>query len=123
MDEGDLSSNPFAALFPNISIAQCYVESHSTTMHKDEEDSIEMELGVAGLVEPPKDEEVQEVQELNKIITLNKFSVLGGDQKQLVYLSSLALKYGRFVTSSLFQALTTEPGWICQLLSRLCLRE
>ena len=61
MDEGDLSSNPFAALFPNISIAQCYVESHSTTMHKDEEDSIEMELGEEGLVEPPKDEEVKEV--------------------------------------------------------------
>ena len=100
MDEGDLSSNPFAALFPNISVAQCYVESHSTSKPV-EEDSIEMEVGVAGPVEPPKDDEVQEVQELNNIIeeiflvTLNKFSVLGGDQKQLVYLSSLAEIIGK----------------------------
>merc|ERR1719427_2293005 len=47
-------------------------------------------------MELPKDDEVKEVQELNNIIeeiflvTLNKFSVLGGDQKQLVYLSSSA---------------------------------
>jgi hypothetical protein len=124
MDEGDLSSNPFAALFPNISVAQCYVESHGTTKPVEEEDSIEMEVGVAGPVEPPKDDEVQEVQELNNMIeeiflvTLNKFSVLGGDEKQLVYLSSLAEIIGkqglilsyRVITSSLFQAPTTKPG-------------
>ena len=101
MDDGDLSSNPFAALFPNISVAQCYVESHGTTKLVDEEDSIEMEVGVAEPVEPPKDDEVKEVQELNNIIeeiflvTLNKFSVLGGDQKQPVYLSSLAEIIGK----------------------------
>ena len=101
MDEGDLSSNPFAALFPNISVAKCYVESHGTTKLVDEEDSIEMEVGVAEPVEPPKDDEVKEVQELNNIIeeiflvTLNKFSVLGGDQKQPVYLSSLAEIIGK----------------------------
>jgi hypothetical protein len=103
MDEGDLSSNPFAALFPNIAVAKCYVESLDTTMPVEEvdTDSIEMELDVAGPVELPKDDEVKEVQELNNIIeeiflvTLNKFSVLGGDQKQLVYLSSLAEIIGK----------------------------
>ena len=125
MDEGDLSSNPFAALFPNISVAKCYVESLATTMPVEEvdTDSIEMELDVAGPVELPKDDEVKEVQELNNIIeeiflvTLNKFSVLGGDQKQLVYLSSLAEIIGKQVTyccristSSLFQEPTTKPG-------------
>jgi len=92
-----LASNPFAALFPNIAVAQCYVESHATTKHDDNE-NVEMELDVSSneSVEIPKDEEMKEVQELNSIIeevflvTLNKFSVLGGDQKQLVYLSSLA---------------------------------
>ena len=68
MDDGDLSSNPFAAFFPNISVAQCYVESHGTTMPVEEEDSIEMELDVAGPVELPKDDEVKEVQELNNMI-------------------------------------------------------
>ena len=96
MDEEDLSSNPFAALFPNISVAKYYIESHGNTMPVKEVESIEMDLDVTGPVELPKDDEVKEVQELNNIIeeiflvTLNKFSVLGGDQKQLVYLSSLA---------------------------------
>ena len=98
-----MASNPFAALFPNIAVAQCYVESHATTKHEDNE-NVEMELDVSSneSVEIPKDEEVKEVQELNSIIeevflvTLNKFSVLGGDQKQLVYLSSLAEIIGRY---------------------------
>jgi len=96
--EEELASNPFAALFPNIAIAQCYVDSHVSTKHVDEEENMELELSASEpvSVELPKDDEVKEVQELNNIIeeiflvTLNKFSVLGGDQKQLVYLSSLA---------------------------------
>jgi len=96
MDE-ELASNPFTALFPNIAIAQCYVDSHVAT--KDVEvENMEVEINASEpvSVELPKDDEVKEVQELNNIIeeiflvTLNKFSVLGGDQKQLVYLSSLA---------------------------------
>ena len=105
MEEGDLVSNPFAALFPTIAVAQCYVESHGTTKPAEEE-NIEMEIDVNEPVELPKDEEVKEVQELNNIIeeiflvTLNKFSVLGGDEKQLVYLSSLAEIIGKRKTIS-----------------------
>jgi len=91
MEEMDLASNPFAALFPTISVAECYVKSHVPI----KEESTEMEQDVEP-VNPPKDDEVREIQELNNtieeifLVTLNKFSVLGGDQKQLVYLSSLA---------------------------------
>ena len=100
MEEGDLVGNPFAALFPTIAVAQCYVESLGRNKPAEEE-HIAMELDVNEPVELPKDEEVKEVQELNNIIeeiflvTLNKFSVLGGDQKQLVYLSSLAEIIGK----------------------------
>ena len=103
--EEELASNPFAALFPNIAIAQCYVDSHVSTKHVDEEENMELELSASEpvSVELPKDDEVKEVQELNNIIeeiflvTLNEFSVLGGDQKQLVYLSSLADIIGRLL--------------------------
>lgn len=132
-----MASNPFAALFPNITIAQYYVASqvHSKLV---EEEKIEVEFHDTEPVkiELPNDEEVKEVQELNNIIeeiflvTLNKFSVLGGDQKQLVYLSSLADIIGRnnllkanYDNAALLQVLTTRHGLTCNCWSRLCLRE
>ena len=96
MEESDLTSNPFAALFPTISVAECYVKSHIPI----KKESIEMEQDL-GPIDPPKDDKVKEIQELNNtieeifLVTLNKFSVLGGDQKQLVYLSSLAEIIGK----------------------------
>jgi len=91
MEEGDLASNPFTALFPTITVAECYVKSQLNTKEK----ITDMEIDV-GQVISLKEDEVTEIQELNSTIeeiflfTLNKFSVLGGEQKQLVYLSSLA---------------------------------
>eukprot|EP00092_Neocalanus_flemingeri_P008087 GFUD01008727.1.p1 GENE.GFUD01008727.1~~GFUD01008727.1.p1 ORF type:complete len:1041 (+),score=441.41 GFUD01008727.1:59-3181(+) len=100
MDEEELKSNPFAALFPTISVAQFYVTSRGTAKTPDDQNSkvarINIEEEVIGTVDPPKDDQVKEIQDLNNtieeifLVTLNKFSVLGGDQKQLVYLSSLA---------------------------------
>ena len=49
MDEDELASNPFAALFPTISVAQCYVKSHDSikapAVQNSMVESMEMEVG------------------------------------------------------------------------------
>ena len=85
----DLKENPFAALFPSVTVAQSYKDSQTADRPKIESPPVKN-------VDLSNQETVKDVQELNNIIeevflfTLNKFSVVGGSQKQLVYLSSLA---------------------------------
>jgi len=91
----DLTENPFAALFPSLSVAKTYKESQK----RDQGSPVRSRQSPS----PPSkhldlssDETVKNVQELNNIIeevflfTLNKFSVIGGEQDQLIFLSSLA---------------------------------
>ena len=86
MDE--LEQNPFSLLFPSISAAKIYQESrtNSSPVRKPEPDDRKS----------PKREVSKDVHELNEIIeeifliTLNKFSVVGGPQKQLIHLASLS---------------------------------
>ena len=92
MDE--LKGNPFIALFPSLSVAQSYKESQQVkTVQQRFEQSTRIIDGLANLSDEKK---VKNVQELNSVIediflfTLNKFSVVGGRQKQLVHLSSLS---------------------------------
>ena len=95
MNEQDLQSNPFAALFPNLSVAKTFVESSKKSPESPRE------FSPAKNVDLSSEETVRDVQELNTaiedifLVTLNKFSVLGGEQKQLVYLSSLAEIIGK----------------------------
>jgi len=96
MDENDLESNPFSALFPNLHVAHSYVLSQNTAKSLPVDKLTKLEFSVSEPNVRLHDDEVKDVQELNSVIeeiflvTLNKFSVLGGEQKQLVYLSSLA---------------------------------
>ena len=97
MDDKDLQSNPFSALFPNLSVAKTFVE----TSRKSPENR---EFSPTKNVDLSSEETVRDVQELNTtiedifLVTLNKFSVLGGEQKQLIYLSSLAEIIGEIAT-------------------------
>ena len=97
MSEQDLESNPFAALFPSLSVAKTFVE----TTKKSPESPAAREFSPNKSVDLSSEETVRDVQELNSaiedifLVTLNKFSVLGGEQKQLVYLSSLAEIIGK----------------------------
>ena len=92
MNEEDLQSNPFSALFPNLSVAKSFVDSSKVSPQRPDRTS----LSPSKKVDLSSDEAVRDVHELNNVIediflvTLNKFSVFGGEQKQLVYLSSLA---------------------------------
>ena len=121
MNEQDLQSNPFAALFPNLSVAKTFVE----TSKKSPESPANRGFSPAKNVDLSSEETVRDVQELNTaiedifLVTLNKFSVLGGEQKQLVYLSSLAEIIGKIafhsnltelLTTGL-QVATTRTGW------------
>jgi len=91
MNEQDLQSNPFSALFPNLSVAKSFVDTQKSPERpgrSSESPSRKVDLS--------SDSAVRDVHELNNaiedtfLVTLNKFSVFGGEQKQLVYLSSLA---------------------------------
>jgi len=94
MESNDLSSNPFAGLFPNLELAAQYKALVETApvisaepSGKDPPDSP---------TPPPPDDQVKDVQELNNaieeifLVTLNRFSVISGAQSHLVFLSSLA---------------------------------
>ena len=85
-----MGSNPFALLFPSLEVAVSYQKSVAREeVMEVEEVCLEKPSGMS-------DELAKDIQELNGVIeeiflvTLNKFSVVGGPQKQLVYLSSLA---------------------------------
>ena len=104
MDDKDLQSNPFSALFPNLSVAKSFVE----TSKKSPESPASREFSPTKNVDLSSEETVRDVQELNTaiedifLVTLNKFSVLGGEQKQLIYLSSLAEIIGEIATRENF---------------------
>ena len=92
----DLKENPFASLFPSLSVAQSYKDKHQKIHGSPEGSRLKIETSPSKSVNLSKDESVKDIQELNNIIeevflfTLNKFSVIGGDQDQLIFLSSLA---------------------------------
>ena len=94
----DLASNPFSALFPTLSVAEEYVESQLQQKggRTQESPSRPDKSFQPAEVDLSQEGAVQDVQELNRtiegifLVTLNKFSVLGGEQKQLVFLSGLA---------------------------------
>ena len=95
MDDQDLQSNPFSALFPSLSVAKSFVASSSKSPES-------RDVSLNKKVDLSSEEVVRDVHELNStiedifLVTLNKFSVLGGQQNQLVYLSSLAEIVGNY---------------------------
>ena len=98
MDDQELQSNPFSALFPNLSVAKTFIE---TTKTSPESPPAKREISPTKNVDLSSEQTVRDVQELNTaiedifLVTLNKFSVLGGEQKQLIFLSSLAEIIGK----------------------------
>ena len=98
MDDQELQSNPFSALFPNLSVAKTFIE---TTKTSPESSPAKREISPTKNVNLSSEETVRDVQELNTaiedifLVALNKFSVLGGEQKQLIFLSSLAEIIGK----------------------------
>ena len=130
MDDQDLQSNPFSALFPSLSVAKSFVASSSKSPES-------RDVSLNKKVDLSSEEVVRDVHELNStiedifLVTLNKFSVLGGQQNQLVYLSSLAEIVGNYscmwplspaITSSSLKVVTVRPGWTSPPWSRRCLR-
>ena len=119
MNEEELQSNPFSALFPSLSVAKSFVDGAA----KPPNGPPSTESSPAKKVDLSSDETLKDVHELNNaieeifLITLNKFSVLGGEQKQLVYLSSLAEIIGRLIHSLScphyldVKAVTIRTGW------------
>ena len=92
----DLKENPFFALFPSLSVAKSYKESQQQVKPVQQKHDSSPTKIIDGIANLSDEETVKDVQELNSLIeeiflfTLNKFSVVGGHQKQLVHLSSLA---------------------------------
>ena len=92
----DLKENPFAALFPSLSVAQSYKDSQQKSQSSPGRSRPRIEASPTKSIDLSSDETVKNVQELNSIIeevflfTLNKFSVIGGENDQLIFLSSLA---------------------------------
>ena len=90
----DLSDNPFTALFPSVSVAQTYKQARESVA--DDVKQARIETIPSKTVDVSDEEELKKVHELNSVIeeiflfTLNKFSVIGSDQKQLIHLTSLA---------------------------------
>ena len=98
----DLKENPFSALFPSLSVAKSYKESQQVKPVQQKLESSPSKI-IDGIANLSDEEMVKDVQELNSLIeeiflfTLNKFSVVGGHQKQLVHLSSLAEIIGKYL--------------------------
>ena len=96
----NLEGNPFASLFPTLEVAVAYRESQARLEHENSTELMmiktEEQLLPKETISPLSDENVKLTQDLNSIIeevflvTLNKYSVVGGSQQQLVYLNSLA---------------------------------
>jgi len=96
----NLEGNPFASLFPTLEVAVAYRESQAKLEQEKPTELMvietEEQLLPKDAISPICDENVKQTQDLNNIIeevflvTLNKYSVVGGSQQQLVHLSSLA---------------------------------
>ena len=98
--EEDLEGNPFASLFPSMEVAVAYRESQARLEREAPTELMVIETKEQILpkdtISPTSDAKVKHTQDLNSIIeevflvTLNKYSVVGGPQQQLVHLNSLA---------------------------------
>ena len=96
----NLEGNPFASLFPTLEVAVAYRESQARLEQENPTELMvietEEQLLPKDAISPISDENVKLTQDLNSVIeevflvTLNKYSVVGGSQQQLVYLNSLA---------------------------------
>ena len=95
-----LEGNPFASLFPSMEVAVAYRESQARLEKEAPTELMVIETEEQILpkdkISPISDAKVKHTQDLNSIIeevflvTLNKYSVVGGPQQQLVHLNSLA---------------------------------
>ena len=95
-----LEGNPFASLFPSMEVAVAYRESRARLEREDPSELMVIETEEQILskdtISSISDAKVKHTQDLNSIIeevflvTLNKYSVVGGPQQQLVHLNSLA---------------------------------
>ena len=95
-----LEGNPFASLFPSMEVAVAYRESQARLEREAPSELMVIETEEQILpkdtISPTSDAKVKHTQDLNSIIeevflvTLNKYSVVGGPQQQLVHLNSLA---------------------------------
>ena len=95
-----LEGNPFASLFPSMEVAVAYRESQARLEREAPSELMviktEEQILPKDTISPISDAKVKHTQDLNSIIeevflvTLNKYSVVGGPQKQLVHLNSLA---------------------------------
>ena len=95
-----LEGNPFASLFPSMEVAVAYRESQARLEREAPTELMVIETKEQILpkdtISPTSDAKVKHTQDLNSIIeevflvTLNKYSVVGGPQQQLVHLNSLA---------------------------------
>ena len=95
-----LEGNPFASLFPSMEVAVAYRESQARLEREAPSELMviktEEQILPKDTSSPISDAKVKPTQDLNSIIeevflvTLNKYSVVGGPQQQLVHLNSLA---------------------------------
>ena len=95
-----LEGNPFASLFPSMEVAVAYRESQARLEREAPSELMviktEEQILPKDTISPISDAKVKHTQDLNSIIeevflvTLNKYSVVGGPQQQLVHLNSLA---------------------------------
>ena len=95
-----LEGNPFASLFPSMEVAVAYRESQARLEREAPSELMVIETEEQILpkdtISPTSDAKVKHTQDLNSIIeevflvTLNKYSVVGGPQQQLVHLNCLA---------------------------------
>jgi len=81
----DITDNPFATLFPSLTVAKSYQLKQKSEEVENVEVKQSKPLDLSSI-----DVELNNSIEEIFLFTLNKFSVLGGDNKQLIYLSSLA---------------------------------
>ena len=107
-----LEGNPFASLFPSMEVAVAYRESQARLEREAPSELMviktEEQILPKDTISPISDAKVKHTQDLNSIIeevflvTLNKYSVVGGPQKQLVHLNSLAeVKFQRHANHQL----------------------
>ena len=135
----NLEGNPFASLFPTLEVAIAYRESQAKLEQENPSELMVIETEEQILpkdsISPICDENVKQTQDLNNIIeevflvTLNKYSVVGGSQQQLVHLSSLAEVFLLSVFILLliqrtrWLVLIPSSGWTCPHWSRQSLRD
>ena len=93
----DLTDNPFATLFPSLTVAKSYQLKQKSEEVENVEVKQSKPLDLSSI-----DVELNNSIEEIFLFTLNKFSVLGGDNKQLIYLSSLADIIGSYKSNIYF---------------------